>query len=241
VRCYDGVEQGGQFGRDHGNTDEAHHSRQVCFVPMTLVRAFRSDDLDALYRIALATGDSGSDASHLYDDKAVVGHIYAAPYAIFEPESALVVEDPHGVAGYIVGAVDTRVFESRLEADWWPALRTRYLDPSGTPPAGWGSDERMSWLIHHPPRAPSALVTPYPSHLHINLVPRLQGQGLGKRLIDQWLQMARGMGSKGVHLGVSAANIRAIRFYRAYGLQEPALSRQPSPGVIWFAADLTDP
>lgn len=205
---------------------------------MADIRAFRPGDLDDLYRIALATGDSGEDAAHLYDDPRLIGHLYAAPYAVLEPRAALVVEDAEGVAGYIVGTPDTRAFETRLEAEWWPALRPLFRDPSGTGLADWTPDQRLSYLIHHPYRAPSRLVEPFPAHLHIDLLPRLQGRGLGRRLLDLWFDIARRLGAKGAHLGVSKANTRALKFYRAYGLSEPNLAKPPPAGVVWFARTL---
>ena len=33
-----------------------------------------------------------------------------------------------GACGYILGTGDTRAFEARCEAKWWPALRARYAD-----------------------------------------------------------------------------------------------------------------
>ena len=65
-------------------------------------------DLDAFYAISLATGDVGSDASHLYIDGRLLGHIYSAPYLRLAPDLAVVVEDEEGVAGYAVGVSDTR-------------------------------------------------------------------------------------------------------------------------------------
>src|SRR5579864_9171513 len=94
------------------------------------IRDARPADLDDLYEIALATGDSGQDAAHLYCDPKLVGHLYAAPYAVLAPEFALVIEDGASVGGYIVGALDTLAFEARLEAEWWPALRRAYPDPT---------------------------------------------------------------------------------------------------------------
>lgn len=204
---------------------------------MANIRPYRPADGDDLYAIALATGASGADASSLYDDPKLVGHVYAAPYGALYPETAFVVEDAAGVAGYIVGAADTRAFEALAEARWWPSLRRRYADPPGEH-ARWSADQTLAWVIHHPPRAPTALVNGYPSHLHINLLPRLQGQGLGRRLIDRWLAAIRAQGSCGAHLGVGAGNTRAVRFYRAYGLIEPVLPRPPPPGLIWFAMKL---
>ncbi len=65
----------------------------------------------------------------MFDDPRILGHVFAAPYGLFEPSLAFVAEDEAGVGGYIVGALDSRAFEERLEADWWPALRDRYPAP----------------------------------------------------------------------------------------------------------------
>ncbi|MEO8812971.1 MAG: GNAT family N-acetyltransferase [Caulobacteraceae bacterium] len=201
---------------------------------MALIRPFARGDTNDLYRIALATGDSGGDAAPLHDDPRLVGDVYAAPYAALSPATAFVAEDREGVAGYIVGAIDTRAFEESLERQWWPRLRARHPDPSAVAHDAWTPDQRLAWLIHHPWPARADLIARFPSHLHINLLPRLQGRGMGRRLMDHWLTLARSMGSPGVHLGVSAANARAIAFYRARGLETPALAKPPPRGVIWF-------
>ena len=83
--------------------------------------------------ISLATGFAGGDASHLYDDPRMMGHIYSAPYALLDPGLALVVEDGQGVAGFVVGTVDTSSWERKLEREWWPSLRRQYADPTDTP------------------------------------------------------------------------------------------------------------
>lgn len=205
---------------------------------MVEIRAFRKPDLEDLYRISLATGAGGDDASALYRDPRLVGHVYAAPYAVLSPLTVLVAEDAHGVGGYIVGTPDTCDFEARLETEWWPALRKLYRDPSGEPRAGWSNDQYISYRIHHPSRTACAITEPYPAHLHINLVPRLRGCGVGRRLIERWLGAVQEMGSRGAHLAVGAANHRAIRFYLACGFCELGQPSQPSSAPVWFAISL---
>ncbi len=202
------------------------------------IRDVQPGDVDALYRIALATGDSGADAARLYRDPKLVGALYAAPYAVLAPELALVAEDASGVGGYILGALDTLAFEVRLEAEWWPALRRQYADPTGDP-ARWSIEQLRAYQIHHPRPPPARITDPYPSHLHINLLPRLQGRGLGKAMIDAWLARIAAAGSRGVHLGVSPANHRALRFYAAYGLEEFRFPQpRAKPDTIYFVRSL---
>jgi GNAT superfamily N-acetyltransferase len=70
-----------------------------------------------------------------------------------------------------------------------------------------------AYYIHHPPPNPQAVVDIAPAHLHIDLLPRLQGKGVGKRLMDTWLAAIGGR----AHLGCQAENHRAQRFYEIYG------------------------
>ena len=204
---------------------------------MAKIRNYRRGDLDAVYRICLKTGASGKDATHLYRDPKVIGHVYAGAYVAFAPESALVLEDDEGIGGYVIGVVDTHAFEKKLEREWWPELRSAYPDPSGRPHMQWSADEQMAYLIHYPSRTPRRIAEPYPSHLHIDLVPRLQGQGHGKRMLDTWFDEMKAQGSRGAHLGVGPANARAVRFYQSYGLKE--IERLDPPfNVIYFGREL---
>jgi ribosomal protein S18 acetylase RimI-like enzyme len=204
---------------------------------MVEIRAYRQGDLDDLYRICFATAAGGGAAA--YRDPRLVGHIYAAPYAILSPQGVFVVEDTYGVGGYILGAPDTRDFEARLEAEWWPGLRRIYRASFDTPRAEWSLDQLMIYRIHHPFHAPSEIVEDYPSHLHINLLPRLRGRSFGRRLMETWLGRIREMGSPGVHLAVGATNLRAIRFYRACGFRQLKPPSTPSDPV-WFGLALLD-
>jgi hypothetical protein len=93
------------------------------------IRRYQPADIDDLYGICLHTADNGRDATALFRDPRLPGHVYAAPYAVFEPSLALVAEDAAGVGGYIVAALGSRAFEQRLEHGRWPALRASYSEP----------------------------------------------------------------------------------------------------------------
>lgn len=198
------------------------------------IRPYRPADIDALYQICLQTGDAGQDATSRHDDPTLLGHVYAAPYGLFEPSLAFVAEDESGVAGYIVGALDSTAFEERLEKDWWPGLRARYPEPPpDLPSERWTPDQRLAYIIHHPHRAADELAARYPSHLHINLLPRLQASGYGRRLIQTLTAALREQGSPGVHLSVGLGNQKAARFYEHVGF-----TRLPADGMNVFAMDL---
>ncbi|MBU1306946.1 MAG: GNAT family N-acetyltransferase [Alphaproteobacteria bacterium] len=198
---------------------------------MVTLRGYRPADLDALYDICLTTADAGNDASAIHSDPQLIGHIYAAPYGVIEPEHVILAEDDAGVAGYIVGTYDTPAFVAKLEQNWWPALRNRYAEPS---PAWTAADRQRVAAIKQPEAHPASLVASHPAHIHMNLRPRLRGQGVGTQLLQGWVADARAAGVTGIHLGASAANTGGVAFWQRSGF-EPLL---PIGRSIWMGMDL---
>jgi len=183
------------------------------------LRAYGVGDLDRLYVICLRTGAAGQDATDLVKDPLLFGELYAAPYAVLEPEHAFVIDDGNGTAiGYALGALDTLAFQARCEVEWWPARRARHPAGSG----GNGLDDLLITMLHHPHLADDDVMADYPSHLHVDLLPEAQGVGWGRRLMEHLHDALRTDGSHGVHLGVSTRNERALRFYDHLGYEELA-------------------
>ena len=199
------------------------------------IRSHRAADLDDLYRICLLTADNGGDGTGLFRDPRLPGSVYAAPYAVFEPSLTIVAEDAAGVGGYVVAALDSLEFDRRLERDWWPALRVRYPQPPPEQAERLSLHERSAiGNIHRRFGADAEVVARYPSHLHINLLPRLQGRGVGRRLIAELTARLREQGSPGVHLLTGPDNQRAVGFYRHVGFTE-----LPATDLHIFAMVLT--
>ena len=197
---------------------------------MLTLRPYRPDDLSALYAICLQTGDASKDATLLHTDPQLIGHIYAAPYGVLEPENVFVAEDDEGVAGYVVGTHDSDRFENRLERDWWPDLRARYADTTGMTEA----DRSRIAAIMRPESSPADIVARYPAHIHMNLLARLRGQRVGTRLLDLWVTQAKAAGVSGIHLGASAGNSGGIAFWTRSGFTP----LREVPGAVWFGMAL---
>ncbi|MDW3218736.1 MAG: GNAT family N-acetyltransferase [Acidimicrobiales bacterium] len=181
------------------------------------IRPFEPSDTDACYEICLRTGDNGSDATHLYTDPRITGEVWVAPYLVRHPECAFVLEDDAGVGGYIVGTPDTAAYDHWAETVWFPPLRDRY--PQGSFADGTADADCVN-LIHTPPVMPAEIVGDYPAHLHIDLLPRLQGRGFGKRLMNSLFAACRAAGADAIHLGCSPENTNAIAFYQHLGFTD---------------------
>ncbi|MFC5381315.1 GNAT family N-acetyltransferase [Aquipuribacter nitratireducens] len=181
-----------------------------------VLRPFRPGDEQGLADVCLRTADAGDDATAQHAFPGLPGTVYALPYARFEPDLCLVVDDgtPEGrVSGYVLGTSDTVSFESWCERAWWPQARRAYPLEAMTRPA----DRDTAQLVHDPRRTPRRITDRYPAHLHIDLLPHVQGQGWGRRLVDGFLAAAAEAGAGAVHLGVAETNSRAIGFYGRLG------------------------
>jgi GNAT superfamily N-acetyltransferase len=179
---------------------------------VTEIRRAVPHDLPGLYRVGLLTGDAGRDGSALYANPDLIGHVYVGPYAVGEPEHALVAADADGVGGYCLAARDTRAFAAWCEASWWPALRDQY------PRRGDGSpDAALIDLLHAPPATPDELVDAFPAHLHIDLLERVRGTGVGRGLVERQLADLATAGVAACHLVAASTNANAIAFYEHLG------------------------
>ncbi|PIE10574.1 MAG: GNAT family N-acetyltransferase [Rhodobacterales bacterium] len=186
---------------------------------MADIRQAVQSDLDAFYNISLKTGHLGRDATDLYLDPKMMGHIYSAPYLLFEPKLAYVIEERDQVVGFCVGAVDTLKFSALLEETWWPGLRKAYPKPRMSLRSTWSADERRSHMIHTPESAPKSVVQTYPAHMHMNLLPHVQGRGFGREMFKHWVQQASRFDVDAIHIGVNAGNVGALRFWESNGFR----------------------
>jgi ribosomal protein S18 acetylase RimI-like enzyme len=202
------------------------------------LRRATADDHEALCMVCLKTGDAGADATWREDDSLLMGQIYAVPYQVLEPDLAFAIEGPEGVAGYLLGVLDTRAFNTRLEAEWYPALKQRIADP-GDDRQKWRGSDWARHAIRHPDfTLPDALAA-YPSHGHIDLLAAARGRGIGWRCMALLEERLAAAGSSGLFLDVNPRNTKARAFYARLGYRRAAVAR--NRGSLFMAKALPGP
>tara|TARA_B100001027_G_C16141759_1_gene273967 strand:+ start:107 stop:703 length:597 start_codon:yes stop_codon:yes gene_type:complete len=180
------------------------------------IRKYHITDLSSLYKICLLTANNGSDASLLLADSDLVGHLYAAPYAYFEPNLCFILLKNAMPCGYILGTQNSIKFQERCEKEWFPELRKRYplLDENDC-------SLQASFIRNlHQKHVFINEINDFIAHLHIDILPTGQGKGFGRQLIQNFLDQLQVYGVKGVHLIVSKENVSAIGFYKHIGFRE---------------------
>ena len=177
------------------------------------IREYHPGDLSSLYRICLLTGNNGEDASGLFDDPDLNGHYYAAPYAVLEPDLCFILTQFEKPVGYILGTRDSDKFYEMCEEKWFPPLRKKYKLEKLT---GNAVQDGLIRMIHAGHKIKNELLD-YPAHLHIDILPSGQGRGLGRQLMDVFLNKLKSLNVPAVHLEVEKANKRAVNFYQHSG------------------------
>lgn len=186
-------------------------------------------DLPGVYQVCFTEGFPGEVLTDGRSQE-LLGHVYAGPYVVADPDLCAVVVDPHGVAGYVLGTPDAVAFAAWAEREWWPPLREQYPLGSVTHP----SDAEVVSLLHAPPAVPAEVYAGHPAQLHIDLLERTRGTGLGRVLIEGLLGRLRARAVPGVHLPVGPGNAHAIGFYRHLGFVD-ALAE---PDTLWMTLSL---
>ena len=204
------------------------------------IRPYRPADRDAVAEVCLRTAAGGGDATGVYSDDALMPEVFALPYVEFAPELAFVVVGPSAdsaergggerVLGYVIGVADTRAFVEWWKREWSPGFRLRHPAPgSPTRQEPGFTEQQLLAAGYDPERMLIAEVDEYPAHLHIDLLPELQGQGFGRRLIDTLRGALAERGVPAVHLGMDAANTGARAFYDRLGFHELPSSMPNAP------------
>ncbi len=189
-----------------------------------MIRPYGPSDFEGITNVCVQTAEAGGDARGLYSSDELMPDIFARPYARFAPDLAFVVDDG-AVSGYILGVADTRAFVEWYSREWLPVLSERYehVEP-------WTDhNEFITHLGFWPERMLIPEVDDYPAHLHIDLLPHLQGRGLGRELIEVLSDALRARRVTGLHLTMDPKNIAARAFYDRLGFEELPSSRPDAP------------
>eukprot|EP01065_Artemidia_motanka_P045431 TRINITY_DN6681_c4_g1_i1.p1 TRINITY_DN6681_c4_g1~~TRINITY_DN6681_c4_g1_i1.p1 ORF type:complete len:342 (+),score=100.94 TRINITY_DN6681_c4_g1_i1:58-1026(+) len=180
------------------------------------VRPYTMEDKEAVDAVCLQTGDAGQDATAQYPNAPrLLGARWVQPYGYGRGTVAFVLEDSEGVCGYVLAAIDSRQFYGWLCNDYAPVALQRFGPPIRAPIDDPTPQEQALLAELASPKyyLTDELQQEYPSHLHIDLCPRAQGQGQGQRLMERLLGELRSQGSRGVHLEMHRDNKRALGFY----------------------------
>ncbi|MDA8380410.1 MAG: GNAT family N-acetyltransferase [Actinomycetota bacterium] len=195
---------------------------------VAVVRPFRTEDRAAVRRICHVTGFMGEPADWYWSDEESFADMWTGYYTDREPESAFVGEIGGRVVGYLLGCVDSRKAWNPADVGRRHSFHRGLPFRPGTAGMIWRAGRDFVSDVAHRSgtvRGPF-LDSRWPAHLHIDILREGRGSGLGRALIDTWMERLRSLQSPGCHLETLAENAKARAFFTTMGFEtfgDPAL------------------
>lgn len=183
------------------------------------IRKFQPKDREALLQIGADTAFFGAPIENYMDDRRIFMDAFYAYYTDYEPEYAWVVCNEDQLGGFLTGSVNPERHRNMTSRRIFPAVLWNLI-------CGKYKVGRKTWRYIHAVfgawrRNEFASVDEemYPAHLHINLLPAWRRQGMGRRLIEVYLNQLIEADVPGVHLQTTSLNIDACRLYEKVGFK----------------------
>jgi GNAT superfamily N-acetyltransferase len=187
-----------------------------------VVRAYRAEDRDRVREVCYRTGYLGRPIDWQWFDIESFADMFSGYYTDHEPESASVVEIGGVVSGYLLGCVDTERAASAGTVAARHILRRGIAFRPGTGWVIWRTiGDSIGDVVRRrfDPRQLEFSDPRWPAHLHIDLLEQARGAGVGRRLVNGWLESLGERGVPGCHLQTFAENTAAVAFFEATGFR----------------------
>ena len=185
------------------------------------IRKCRKDDKAEIIDVCYHTGYMGEDARNHFSDKTLFGLLFCSYYPIYEPFNCFVAEkrikNQKKVIGYVLSSLNTerqgKIYKTRFL--WRILFRLFFISL-------WFhfKDFRLvikflikRYFIERKKRKDFLSLVEYPAHLHIDILRPFQRLGIGSKLIQTIEKHMKKNAIKGVSLGTSGKNFKALSFY----------------------------
>lgn len=170
---------------------------------MITVRSYDKKDNDNFIKILIETSRLPIETAK---DREYLKLLYNDYYREVEPQNCFVAADENDEAvGYIICAEDFKKYQKLFRKFYLPEIKNLGLKYYF---------QAVAELCGH-----SLYAKKYPAHLHIDILPICQGQGVGSRLMDALKDNLKQKGVTGLMLSCGADNEGAVRFYKKNGFK----------------------
>lgn len=203
---------------------------------MVQIRNYQPKDRDDITNVCWRTGYMGENSAGHFDDPYLFGLLFCLYYVDYEPENCFVAVDEESsqVIGYVLSSLNSERQEKQFRKKMIPKIIMRAFLYTI-----WRHHRtfRVFWhfrkVFREDPGLSNkeTLLAPYPAHLHIDILPQYHKQGIGTKLMKRLEAHFKTQKVKGVHLGTSERNTKAIPFY--YKLGFSVIYKGPSGYGMW--------
>jgi ribosomal protein S18 acetylase RimI-like enzyme len=190
-----------------------------------IVRKFEFADRESLLKIGADTAFFGEPIEAYLDDRQLFNDAFYSYYTDLNPKFTWVACSQDQVIGFLAGCIDTKQYEVVVSKKIVPFVLSGLIH--GKYHLGKRSFQYLGGLImgYLLREFPDTDLGAYPAHLHINIDVSWRGFGLGKRLIQNYLEQLSNLKIPGVHLHTTSQNKIACVLYKKMGFN--ILSENP--------------
>ena len=184
-----------------------------------IIRPYRISDLAAVLEISADTAFFGEAVEAFLEDRRLFTDAFARYYTEYETDLVWVAESQVGIIGFLFGCADT-ISQSRRWRGYIArrvlvkAILGKYKLGRRTASFAWGM--LVGTLCGEEPRVDLGA---YPAHLQIDVREGYRGEGVGRRLIETYLEQLGQKGVQGVHLTTTSHNEAACHLYEKVGFR----------------------
>ena len=172
---------------------------------MITIRPYDKKDFRSVQDICMLTSWMKDDITPV--SRAYMCAMYCDYYLDNQSEFCFVAEDDGQVVGYILCAADCDDYLEKMDELYLPLVRKL----SGKDHLRFVAQQRVEQRY---------IRAGYTAHLHINLLPEYQRQGIGTQLVDALINKLTQMCVEGVYLVCSNKNEGARAFYEKCGFED---------------------
>jgi len=183
------------------------------------IRQYRTTDQAAVHEISSDTAFFGEPVEAFLEDRKLYWDAFAGYYTDHKTPFVWVAESSQEVIGYLLGCADTKAQTKHWRGYILSKVLTRAM--KGSYKLGKHTGSFALGMLIGLIRGEEAKVdlNIYPAHLQIDVKNGHRGMGVGKRLIEAYVQQLKQLRVPGVHLGTTSYNIAACHLYEKIGFQ----------------------
>jgi ribosomal protein S18 acetylase RimI-like enzyme len=182
-----------------------------------LVRNYQESDRNSIRSIAYDTALMGESADLFFDGREILADFLTVYFTDYEPQSCFVTEMNNNVIGYLLGAKS----EKRQNTTFIKIIPRLIIKAffRGAP----FRVKNMKFSFHIFVSALRGEFTLpdctklYPALLHINIDKKYRGLGIGRKLIETYVDYLKRENITGVHLITKSEN--AVNFFKKMGFE----------------------
>jgi len=184
-----------------------------------VIRPYHQGDREMVLKIAADTAFFGEPVEKFMEDRRIFLDAFYVYYTDKESEHCWVATHDENVIGFLTGCFDTRIQREYTAKVLEPQTFIRLL--GGKYRIG---KKFIRYLLRYfltRIRSPKddLDLSQYPAHFHINIVKEWRGYGIGRKLIESFLEQLRSAKIGGVHLQTTSYNKVALILYKNMGFE----------------------